>query len=250
MMADIKMPNGCQYVGIDTLVPYAENPKEHDKKQIEKIVETIKRVGWGDPILVCPETNEILSGHGRLMAAQKLGLSEVPVVYAPEGLTDKQKADMVIAANKLGEMTGYNDYLDSLMDKFGLVAEDYGMRLKKLTENTYTDKINIPQYEVHPEVNVTLDDCYDTVKMRELIRDVDDADIPEDVKDFLRCAAYRHIIFNYANIAEYYARADAKVQKLMEDSALVIIDYQDAIRNGYVQLNDAVSALISGDDDE
>jgi len=248
-MTDIKMPDGCLYEDVDKLVPYAKNPKEHNKKQIEKLVEAIKRVGWGDPILVCPETNEILAGHGRLMAGQKLGLKKVPIVYAPKGMTDEQKADMVISANKLGEMTGYNDYLEQLMNDYNLAYDYYGMKMKQAVENLYTDKINIPQYEIHPEKDVSLDDLCDDRKTQELLGRIEIANIPDDIKAFLRYSAYRHLVFNYANIAEYYARADKDVQTLMEDSALVIIDYQDAIRNGYVELQTAVNSLIDADDE-
>jgi hypothetical protein len=62
------------------------------------------------------------------MAAKKMGLDKVPVVYAPEGLTEKQKADLVIASNKLVEVSGYNDDLQLLIDMFELNPEDFGMQ--------------------------------------------------------------------------------------------------------------------------
>ena len=123
----IKMPTGCQFVKAEELVPYKKNPKKHDKKDVDLIIKSIERNGWGDPLLVCPETNEVLSGNGRLMAAKKLGMTEVPVVYAPEGLSEKQKADLVIASNKLVEVSGYNDNLKILMGMYELNAEDFGM---------------------------------------------------------------------------------------------------------------------------
>ena len=123
----IKMPTGCQFVKAEELVPYKKNPKNHDKKDVDLIIKSIERNGWGDPLLVCPETNEVLSGNGRLMAAKKLGMTEVPVVYAPEGLSEKQKADLVIASNKLVEVSGYNDNLKILMGMYELNAEDFGM---------------------------------------------------------------------------------------------------------------------------
>ncbi len=126
-MADIKFPTGCEMMKVDALIPYAKNPKEHTDKDIDLIIKSINRNGWGDPILVCPETNEILSGNGRYLAARKIGLSEVPVVYAPEGLTEKQKADLVIASNKLVEVSGYNDNLGELIADFDLDLGDFGM---------------------------------------------------------------------------------------------------------------------------
>ena len=62
-------------------------------------------------------------------------------------------------------------------------------------------------------------------------------DIPPEEKSFLKLAASRHIVFNYEAIADYYAHSDKKVQELMEHSALVMIDIDDAIANGYVKLS-------------
>lgn len=124
----IAMPTGCEFVDVNDLVPFKRNPKKHEIEDINLIIKSVARNGWGDPLLVCPETKEILSGNGRLMAAKKMGLDKVPVVYAPEGLTEKQKADLVIASNKLVEVSGYNDNLQLLIDMFELNPEDFGMQ--------------------------------------------------------------------------------------------------------------------------
>lgn len=142
----INMPDGCFMVNIQELVPYKKNPKNHNNKDIDLIVKSIKRNGWADPLLVCPETMEVLSGNGRLMAAKKLGMEEVPIVYAPKGLSEKQKADLVIASNKLVEVSGYNDNLQELMDMFELNPEDFGM--KALEEELGSE-------EVEPEIEFT-----------------------------------------------------------------------------------------------
>lgn len=129
----INLPTGCILADINELVSYAKNPKNHDDKDIDLIIKSIKRNGWGDPLLVCPETKEVLSGNGRLIAAKKLGMEQVPVVYAPKGLTDKQKADLVIASNKLVEISGYNENLGLLLEEFELNAEDFGLDLSEKT---------------------------------------------------------------------------------------------------------------------
>lgn len=123
----INLPTGCLLVDIQELVPYQKNPKNHNDADIELIIASIKRNGWGDPLLVCPETMEVLSGNGRLIAAHKLQMEQVPVVYAPKGLTEKQKADLVIASNKLVEISDYNNYLGELLSEFDLSYSDYGM---------------------------------------------------------------------------------------------------------------------------
>jgi ParB-like chromosome segregation protein Spo0J len=123
----IKFSTECKMVSVNDLTPYAKNPKEHTDKDIDLIIRSIKRNGWGDPILLCPETNEILSGNGRYLAAKKMSLDKVPVVYAPKGLSEKQKADLVIASNKLVEVSGYNDNLTALVAEFDLDISDFGM---------------------------------------------------------------------------------------------------------------------------
>lgn len=123
----IKFGDGCNFVKISDLVPYGKNPKNHTDKDIDLIVKSIERNGFGDNLLICPETNEILSGNGRYLAAKKIGLDKIPCVYAPKGLTEKQKADLVIASNKLVEVSGYNDYLGALIAEFDLSLDDFGI---------------------------------------------------------------------------------------------------------------------------
>lgn len=163
---DIKMPTGCQYMPIDELVMYQKNPKKHTKKQIDKIIESINKSGWGDPIVVCPETNEVLSGNGRLLAAKKLGLEEIPVVYAPAGMSEKQKADLVIASNKLVEVSGYNDNLKILMGMYELNAEDFGMvnmqeELEKAEEEEPDLEFTEELFEEHNYVVLYFDNTVD-----------------------------------------------------------------------------------------
>lgn len=103
----IKFGDGCNFIKIDELVPYSKNPKNHDNKDVDLIVKSIERNGFGDNLLICPETNEILSGNGRYLAAKKIGLTEIPCVYAPKGLT----ADMQMETVKEALAKAKNDEL-------------------------------------------------------------------------------------------------------------------------------------------
>ena len=143
----INLPTGCQLVDVNELKQFKKNPKNHSVSDVSLIVKSIERNGWGDPLLVCPETMEVLSGNGRLMAAKKLGMEKVPVVYAPKGLSEKQKADLVIASNKLVEVSGYNNNLQELMDMFELNPEYFGM--KALEEAVAQEE------ELEPEIEFT-----------------------------------------------------------------------------------------------
>ena len=146
----IKFGEGCNFVSVNDLVPYKKNPKKHDSNDVDLIIKSIERNGFGENLLVCPETMEILSGNGRYLAAKKMGLEQVPVVYAPSGLSEKQKADLVIASNKLVEVSGYNDNLQELMDLFELNPEDYGM--KALEEELASEEEPEPEIEFTEEL--------------------------------------------------------------------------------------------------
>ena len=81
------------------LVPYARNSRTHSAEQVAQIAASIKEWGWTVPVLIEPDGG-IIAGHGRIMAAQRLGIDEVPCMIA-EGWTDAQKRAYVIADNKL-----------------------------------------------------------------------------------------------------------------------------------------------------
>ena len=107
-------------------------------------------------------------------------------------------------------------------------------------EARYTKKIESPLYE--PSNNEPgVEELFDSTRYEELISDIEGAsDLPEQVREFLRHAAARHIRFNYKLIADYYSHAPKAVQQLMEDSALVIIDFKKAIELGYVKLSNDI----------
>ena len=109
-------------------------------------------------------------------------------------------------------------------------------------EDIYTTKITIPQYQPTGEKPSVHSLC-DVRKYEQLIQEIDKYDISEEDKHFLKLAATRHIVFDYAKIAEYYCHAPIDVQQLMEKSALVLIDVDNAIRNGYVKLDEKITKL-------
>jgi hypothetical protein len=80
-------------------------------------------------------------------------------------------------------------------------------------------------------------------KTLDLLADILKAKISQEERQFLIKAACRHLSFNYRKIAEYYAGSSREMQELMEKSALVIIDYDEAIKNGYVRLSKRLKEL-------
>lgn len=118
----------------------------------------------------------------------------------------------------------------------------FGMGVEAIDEK-YTAKVQIPQYLPSGE-KPNLDSMFDDKKYRELITAINQSNVTEEEKKFLKLAATRHIVFTYAKIADYYAHSNAEMQKLMEQSALVIIDMDDAIANGYVRLSDNIKKIM------
>lgn len=107
-------------------------------------------------------------------------------------------------------------------------------------KNSYTTKVSIPQY-LPKNVKPSIYSLYDRKKYDELMQEIAVAKVSDEEKEFLRFAATRHIVFVYEKIADYYAHASKEMQELMEHSALVIIDLNDAIANGYAKLDARLS---------
>lgn len=105
---------------------------------------------------------------------------------------------------------------------------------KKIKSN-YTSKITTPIYETTSK-QPSLYQLTDKRKYRKLLKQIEQSSISEKEKDFLISAASRHIIFDYSDIAEYYCHASKEMQELMEKSALIIIDFNQAYEDGYVQI--------------
>jgi len=97
------------YRPVASLVPYANNARTHSDAQVAEIAASIRAFGWTNPILVDGE-NGVIAGHGRLLAARKLGLSEVPVIELA-GMSEAEKRAYVIADNKLALNAGWDTEL-------------------------------------------------------------------------------------------------------------------------------------------
>ena len=92
---------------LDRLIPYARNSRTHSDEQVSQIAASIKEFGFTNPVLI-DESGGIIAGHGRVMAARKLGLSEVPTLTL-SGLSETQKRAYVIADNRLALNAGWDE---------------------------------------------------------------------------------------------------------------------------------------------
>jgi ParB-like chromosome segregation protein Spo0J len=105
---------------IESLIPYINNSRKHSDEQVAQIAASIKEFGWTNPILV-DGTNGLIAGHGRLLAARKLGMAKVPVIELAY-LSENQKKALIIADNKLALNSDWDTELlkleiDFLQDK-------------------------------------------------------------------------------------------------------------------------------------
>lgn len=103
-----------QFIELSKLKPYENNAKKHPEEQIQDIANSIKRFGWRQPILL-DKNSVIIAGHGRYMAAQKLGLKQALCAYADD-LTEEQVKAYRLADNKLNESEWDFDILDGELD--------------------------------------------------------------------------------------------------------------------------------------
>ena len=116
---------------VTSLVPYAKNSRTHSDEQVAQVAASIKEFGFTNPILVDGD-NVLIAGHGRLLAAQRLGLNEVPCIRLSH-LTESQKRAYVIADNKLAMNAGWDD--DLLMLEIGdLKDEGFDVSLTGFSE--------------------------------------------------------------------------------------------------------------------
>jgi len=223
--------------------PNPSNPRTIRDNKFKKLVQSL--LSFPDMARVRPivvnKDMVILGGNMRYKAMQEAGWSEchVEVVDWPE---DKQK-EFIIKDN-----VGFGEWdWDELTSDWNAVdLEAWGLDVpnegKDNDNDSYSTKVESPIYEIKGE-KPKPEDIYDLGKYGELMSKIKNADISDKDKILLQLAATRHIVFDYSKAAEYYAHSESEIQELMEDSALVIIDYDKAIELGFAKLYDDLSRL-------
>lgn len=104
---------------------------------------------------------------------------------------------------------------------------------RAVEKSKYTRKIEIPIYEPK-NIKPFISELYDRSRTDKLKEEIEKANIPDSIKQFLFSAAERHTRFNFSKIADFYAHSEPEIKRLFEDSALVILDYNDAIQKGFI----------------
>ena len=236
-------------LGVDELIPYENNPRKNDEA-VDKVALSISAFGFKVPIVI-DANNVIVTGHTRLKAAKKLGIKTVPCIKADD-LTDEQIKAFRLADNKVAEFSEWDEekLMQELEEMGDIDMSLYGFEFPDEDEDgeddTYSDNTNVPQYDIQGE-QPDLSELVNENKTAELLEEIENSDLSYDEKEFLRKAAQRHLVFNYKKVAEYYANASEEMQALMEKSALVIIDYNDAIMNGFTNLSKKIAQFREAD---
>lgn len=229
-----------QQVKISKVKGNPNNPRIIKNDKFIKLVKSIQEFPEMLELrpIVVDEDMVVLGGNMRLKASKAAGLKEVWIEVA-EGLTEEQKQEFIVKDN-----VGFGEWeWDMLANEWDSVQlAEWGLDVwqdpepeAEVKEEIYTKDIKAPVYkptDEKPEVK----ELYDTNKVDKLIDKIKAIKLHRTEEAFLIYAAYRHTVFDYSKIANFYAHSSKEVQELMEQSGLVIIDLHQAIENGFVSL--------------
>lgn len=269
----MQIQNKQESVEISSLKKHPENYRDHPESQLKHIIASIKENGIYRNIVVSSD-DVILAGHGVCEALKLMGQTVVPVIRVPVNSDSAKARKIIIGDNHIGNLAtidrgaltdllhkiedtdellgcGFDDKIMERINSSVNIIEDIDLAPNAFSEplsvsqiepekkETYTRKVTTPIYEIKGEKPDAYD-VFDLRKTAQLISDIDKTVMDADLKVLLLNAASRHTIFNYEKIAELYAHSSKEIQSLMEDSALVIIDFDKAIEGGFVKLSESL----------
>ena len=136
----------------DKLIPYARNAKKHDAAQVSKLAGSIREFGFNNPVLI-DKDNGIIAGHGRVLAAQQLGLADVPCIRLGH-LTDNQRKAYILADNRLAEIGGGWDQEMLKVELQSIGMDETWLDFDQLLEKELTEKDG---EEFIPEIEFSCD---------------------------------------------------------------------------------------------
>lgn len=191
-----------EYIPISELKPYGRNARKHSEKDVEKIINSIKEFGFKDPVGIWGEKNTIVEGHGRVIAAKKLGMKEVPVIRLDD-LTDEQRKAYGLAHNKTAELSEWDfDLVDAEIAEIeNIDMEKFGFETAKEIEE------EVEQIEEEPEVEFSEilgeENNYIILQFRNEV-------------DWLQAQT----VFDIQTVKAFSTRKDGKITKQMERKAV------------------------------
>lgn len=255
-------PNKLPTKPIADLLATQDDLKDLTDKNYKKLKNTIEKRGFSVPVYVWENEKGILhllDGHQRQRVLTTEGWNEpIPYLKVPAKDLQEAMARLLEITSQYGTVT--QEGIDAFIAKYDLPeaeiyeATHFDAILQYETvdaedeeESPYTGKIDTPIYDITGE-KPGVDDLYNPDKTKELIKEIQASKLDNATKDFLISAANRHTVYNYANIAEFYANSDKPTQELMERSALVIIDYEKAIEQGFVTMSQEIAETIEDEE--
>ena len=230
------------------------NVRKHSRRNLDAIKASLRKFGQQKPIVVDAK-GIVLAGNGTLTAAQELGWTEIEITRTE--LAGVEATAFAIADNRTAELAEWEedklrDVLRSLQDngfdlaEIGYSKKDFDSLVESALSDDYTHKVDAPVYEPKGEKPPVVE-LFNSERADDLLSKIEASRAPDDVKRFLKTAAARHIVFDYGKIAEFYCHADKETQALMEDSALVIIDFKKAMQLGYVKLREEIANALESE---
>src|SRR3954471_15906653 len=140
---------------VDRLLPSPRNARTHSDSQVAEIAGSIRAFGFSNPVLV-GEDGDIIAGHGRLAAARKLGMAEVPVIVL-RGLTDIERRQLMLADNRIAQNAGWDATLLTLelqdLAAVGSELEALGFTAKELARALAPARSGLTDENAIPDLN-------------------------------------------------------------------------------------------------
>jgi len=226
------------------------NPGEHPQDQLDDIGESLDQFQQFKNVVIWHD--QVIAGKGVWQTAIQKGLTELEVKDYSH-LTEVQAKRLCLADRALPDGGRTNpgmvqEVLANLGDPTDIpgIDEDwlaglgiFDVEIQEddfdIKETPYSRKIEAPIYEIQGE-KPEIKELVNIEKSERLIKQIETSGLPEAEKTFLIRAAYRHDVFDFGKIAEYYAQSKKETQEQFEASTLIIIDFEKAIEQGYSRL--------------
>lgn len=247
----------------DQLLANPMNFRIHPKFQQDALSGVLNEIGWIQRVIVNQTTGHVIDGHLRAQLAISRGETSIPVLYV--SLTEQEEKLALATIDPISAMAATDKaQLDALlkqvtsgdaavMQMLSELAADNGIvdlpDDSLPTDNDYSRKVEVPLYEPTGH-KPTFPEMVDLIRYNQLVTDIDNDPLLNDVdRQLLKLGAARHIVFNYASIADYYAESPPAAQRHIENSALVIVDFDRALELGYIKLSKAIADIVADEED-
>jgi len=229
------------------------NWRRHPPAQAAALRGVLDDIGFADAVIAreTPDGLELIDGHLR-----KEVMEDQPVPVLILDVTEEEADKMLLTLDPLAAMAqidqGQMEHLlqstqfanNAVSDMLAVLVS--GGVSEPIEGDKYTQIVDTPIYTpTGPQP--AIEELTDRSIADELIGQIRQAELPPAIEQFLLDAAERHVAFNFERIANYYAHSSPDIQALMERSALVIVDYDQAIANGFVRLKKDIDAAFRKD---